>query len=993
MKQFFLLFFSLSLFGSEFQTIVDEAKTPILTPQLKNRKVEKIRLNNGLEAVLVSDPLIKESAALLTVEAGSWQDKEEAPGLAHFLEHMLFLGTEKYPEESGYQKFIAEHGGETNAYTASDHTSYMFSVHNDGFIEALDRFANFFIAPLFSPSGVSREIKAIDQEFAKGFNSEDTRQFHVVKYLVDPKHPFHRFNTGNNKTLSSVTRETLKNWYLENYSASKMHLYVLSPLKIEELRALVVEDFSKIPNRETPPLNVPLQAIPNNRLGEIVYIESKNNSKTLSALFEMPKDDYNKLNSKPEDLISYVLGHEGKESLLAELKREGLAEGVTTGKIDLNDQLSFLLVEISLTKKGLKEPTLVLERLFQAIKRLQETPFPKELFDEYQALMKQKYQFQQVDTPFNTVMNLASSLNREPINTFPEKTNMIFELDTDSLKKVLNVLKPALGLYLIASPTLPAGLKTEIEPWMGVKFSEEPLSQSILERLSNVSPHEAITLTEPNPFVVKGDLVLPKDEPSKDQYPFQEAPKAIVDSQSTICYYNKDSLYQLPRSWLRFKIESPEIKEGNPMASALTDIFVTGLKDTLSEIIYDGKVADLSVAIEHKTSSIDLTLEGYTESLNKFFPPFLDQLMIAPPSEEKFIIWKESVLKEYENEKNEMPLFQTIDYFKKEIFKKFSQKQEKRNALNKITYETFLNFQKKVFQKTSLKALLTGSLSEAEALYFIHLIEKKLSPSFPFKESNIEVTPLSNEAPLMIQAKVPAEGNGMLLAIEVPEFSPFSRNCQQLLEMSLQQEFYGELRTRQQTGYMVMSFSNDFYKNLFTFFGIQSNTYQPIELLFRTELFLELYLLQLTTVHITPETFEKLKSTLITKLKEPPKNLPLLGEQQFKLAFEIEDFAWMGRRLKALEALSYDEFISFTKKFLGRENRRRIGILLRGKISEENRFEYKEKSTKREKKSSLKEENEEIAAGKEVETRRGAKTTGRKGATGRSNKSPRTKRG
>jgi len=59
--------------------------------------------------------------------------------VAHFLEHMLFLGTSKYPDESGYDKYLKQHAGMSNAYTDRDHTNYYFDVSPDNFGQALDR--------------------------------------------------------------------------------------------------------------------------------------------------------------------------------------------------------------------------------------------------------------------------------------------------------------------------------------------------------------------------------------------------------------------------------------------------------------------------------------------------------------------------------------------------------------------------------------------------------------------------------------------------------------------------------------------------------------------------------------------------------------------------------------------------------------------------------------------------------------------------------------
>src|SRR5690606_34222343 len=92
------------------------AAAPI-TSELDDRAYRRIVLDNGLAAMLVPDPDTDRAAASLDVAVGHGSDPEDRAGLAHFLEHMLFLGTEKYPEPGEYQEFIKSHGGSHNAYT------------------------------------------------------------------------------------------------------------------------------------------------------------------------------------------------------------------------------------------------------------------------------------------------------------------------------------------------------------------------------------------------------------------------------------------------------------------------------------------------------------------------------------------------------------------------------------------------------------------------------------------------------------------------------------------------------------------------------------------------------------------------------------------------------------------------------------------------------------------------------------------------------------
>ena len=93
-----------------------------------DRDYRYLTLANGLRVLLVSDKDTDKAAASLVALRGSIHEPQDYPGLAHFLEHMLFIGTKKYPEVSQYQTYIAAHGGSTNAYTALDHTNYFLSL-------------------------------------------------------------------------------------------------------------------------------------------------------------------------------------------------------------------------------------------------------------------------------------------------------------------------------------------------------------------------------------------------------------------------------------------------------------------------------------------------------------------------------------------------------------------------------------------------------------------------------------------------------------------------------------------------------------------------------------------------------------------------------------------------------------------------------------------------------------------------------------------------
>ncbi|KAJ4782702.1 Insulin-degrading enzyme [Rhynchospora pubera] len=162
--------------------------------QRDTRDYRRIILPNSLQVMLISDAEIDKAAAVMRVSVGAFSDPDGINGLAHFLEHMLFYASEKYPEENSYSKYITEHGGSTNATTGSESTNFYFDVNVDNFNEALDRFAQFFVKPLMSADAVNREINAVDSGWAMGLmagagsDSNEYSFFSVSIRLTDEGH-------------------------------------------------------------------------------------------------------------------------------------------------------------------------------------------------------------------------------------------------------------------------------------------------------------------------------------------------------------------------------------------------------------------------------------------------------------------------------------------------------------------------------------------------------------------------------------------------------------------------------------------------------------------------------------------------------------------------------------------------------------------------------------------------------------------------------------
>ena len=310
-------------------------------------------LPNGLKVLLISDPDSVKSAVALGVNIGSLIDKKEEQGLAHFCEHLLFMGNEKYPAENDYFEYITKNGGFSNANTQLDRTIFYFNVSNEAFEGALDRFAQFFISSKFNPGSVGREKKAVDNEFSNNLNNDARRFYQIKASQINEGSPFSNFGTGNLKTLDIPDlRDRLLIFYKKYYTSEIMNLCIYSNKSIEELIKLVENLFVLIPKLDN--FKMP-------RYDEIKPYDEKN----LKYFFKIvPIKDINEISlewylpycedyySNPLGYLSSVIGHEGPFTLTSSLNKDNLINSLVAGQNNFCKTYSIFCIIISLTKKG-----------------------------------------------------------------------------------------------------------------------------------------------------------------------------------------------------------------------------------------------------------------------------------------------------------------------------------------------------------------------------------------------------------------------------------------------------------------------------------------------------------------------------------------------------------------------------------------------------------------------------------------------------------------
>ena len=144
------------------------------------------------------------------------------------------MGTEKYPEENEYAEYISNNGGYNNAWTSLTDTNYHFEVSNEAFGETLDRFAQFFLAPLMNESSTEREMNAVDSEYNMSLQADVWRKQNLIQTLAHEESKQPRFQIGNLESLKQPgIREALLDFHKTWYSSNIMNLVLYGKHTIE----------------------------------------------------------------------------------------------------------------------------------------------------------------------------------------------------------------------------------------------------------------------------------------------------------------------------------------------------------------------------------------------------------------------------------------------------------------------------------------------------------------------------------------------------------------------------------------------------------------------------------------------------------------------------------------------------------------------------------------------------------------------------------------
>lgn len=198
-------------------------------------------LANGLRLALRHAPGLKRCAAVLRVAAGSHDAPLPWPGLAHFLEHLLFLGTEQFPASDGLMAYVQRQGGQLNAQTGERRTDFFFELPPQAFASGLERLGDMLAYPRLHPDEQLREREVLEAEYLAWSQDAAAQQHQALFDGLATDHPLRGFHAGNRDSLAVQHpdfQQALKDYYQRFYQTGQMTLSLVGPQPVDELQRL-----------------------------------------------------------------------------------------------------------------------------------------------------------------------------------------------------------------------------------------------------------------------------------------------------------------------------------------------------------------------------------------------------------------------------------------------------------------------------------------------------------------------------------------------------------------------------------------------------------------------------------------------------------------------------------------------------------------------------------------------------------------------------------
>ena len=883
-----------------------------------SRAYRLIALENDMEVMLVSDPAAEKSAAALSIGVGAASDPEDYPGMAHYLEHMLFMGSAQFPEPDGFMAFTAEHGGMSNAYTGLDITNYMMSVENEAFPEGLDRFASFFTDPLLDPVYIDKEKNAVNAEWSMRREQDFRITYRLARQLLGD-HPANRFQIGNLESLSDKTEGGLHAatvaFFERYYSANLMKASLIGHRSLDDLEALARLHFGEIRNKQIPKpeMTAPVDFA---QVGakRVRYVPQED---TRELRLDFIIDNNAALyDSKPSEYLAYILSSEMPGTPAVRLRELGWASSLMVGAAPARyGNYGTFSFSADLTPEGLAHRDEITAMLLGYVEMLRKQGVDDRYAEEFGTSLANRFRFLEKMDDFSYSQELTRAMQTYPARYVIEAPYRFAGFDQQAVDAVLAQLVPErLHLWDIDQ----AQSVSENLYFYDGEYAVEPLALPGVAELQATAAEYALALPARN-------TLLPE---RFDIAETQSKPTLAVDEPGiSVWMVGSEAFSDLPRGYAQVYLNAPvrQSADGVVMLVLWADLF--GLQQTA--LINEAGIAGMGLSLG-TDEGIQLWVSGFTDKQPELLNAALKGLRVNP-SEQSLAQAVDRFVRSLENRKRELPVSQLGGTLSRLVSSGYYDEASMLEVVRSLTLDEFNAFVDGLLRDTLVRIGLYGNYDAKDAERIADSVRRALPDNVMEDRPYVRGRTYAPEAgrTVVFNSDIPVEDLGMMLLYAAPEATVANEAAGMVLARHIRNRAFDTLRTQEQLGYAAGGLTTKLQDHPVIGFYIQTPVKAPAAMLKRFESFAEEYEVMLE--EMTPEQFANLKSGVLTQLTEPPTNLadeagPFIGD------WNRENYAFSTRDtlIEAVKKVSLQSVRDYYRDTVLSEAPSRILIQMRG---------------------------------------------------------------
>lgn len=795
---------TISLVGCESTTTKPVVQNPeqvtIIKSPNDDRQYAAMLLPNGLQVVVVSDPSLENSAASLAVGVGSAHDPEDQLGLAHYLEHMLFLGTEKYPEPDGFMKYTQANDGMTNAFTAYDKTNYLFQINAGKFDEALDRFSDYFKTPTFDPHFSDKERNAVNNEWSLQKAQDGWNLFALQGFTANPDSPSAKFNIGNLDTLKdkpdSKLQDELKEFYNRYYSANIMKLTLVGKQSLPELKAMAEKHFASIPNKNVAMPHVTEPGLTKAQMGKSIHYKPIKDMKVMYVDFPV-QSNKQQWRLKPNEFVRNLITSEEPGTLGEQLRQKGLVKMITA-YVDAEGYGpdGFLRVQAELTDAGLQQQDEILAAIFSYIDLIKREGLNANYYRELQAMRTKDFANAPKPEPLDQAVGITMAQFDLPVENLLNADYVYERYDAKVIKSLIAQLdeRKARVWYVNQNE------KTDTPvPFFDGSYAIRDITSEEFARWDSLAKQHKFNLPPLN------DLFTDKPAPIVDNLYLK--PHQVVSQAGVEAYLTHPEFYREDKGQISLQINvdfATRTAKNAVLAALVNDVYNKQVM-TLSD-----RAARASLGVSASlmsTGSQGIFISGYTTKHPQLLQQMLNEFTALDISDKHFAEAMDSLQKNIANKKKNHVYRQLVGHAQRLTNKVQWTDEDLLAAAASINRNDVVAFHSAIKQNPLLRIYAVGNYTEAQVKEMA-LAAAKILPGTRKPEQRALTAYVTPAAGKTIQFKDDVElaDSALMQGWFGAKKSDDEQAQLAVLNSLFGNAFFMQLRTHEQLGYVVTSF-------------------------------------------------------------------------------------------------------------------------------------------------------------------------------------------